>query len=190
MIDQENQQQLPESLSDRINIFLTVDSNMLNSYFNPHDPAPIYKRQLSHRLVEYIDTTVSAAKRYTAIFYKLKCTSEVNKQYAKPLLYAIRRHFALKKISRKKEFERFKRRSWILLGLSFTVAMLCHAIIPIIDEEYQIHFGISNSLEVFSWVILWRPIDKLIFQWNPHLKDIALLDKLENAEVIVIEHEK
>jgi hypothetical protein len=39
-------------------------------------------------------------------------------------------------------------------------------------------------------VILWRPIDKLIFYWNPHLKDISLMDKLATAEVIIIENEK
>jgi len=45
-------------------------------------------------------------------------------------------------------------------------------------------------MDIFSWVILWRPIDTLIFNWNPYLKEICLLDKLENAEVIRIQNEK
>jgi hypothetical protein len=52
-------------------------------------------------------------------------------------------------------------------------------------EKSTIHNGLSNSLDVFSWVILWKPIDRLIFYWNPFLKDISIFDKLEKAEVIV-----
>jgi hypothetical protein len=50
--------------------------------------------------------------------------------------------------------------------------------------------AVSNSLDVFSWVILWHPIDELVFNWNPHLAKINLLDKLATAELIIIENEK
>src|SRR5690348_6244284 len=116
---------MSESISERINIFLTVDTQTINEYFNMHDPAPIYKRQLSHQLQDYIMACSRSAKRYSVIFYKLKCTSEIDKEYAKPLMYSIRRHFALKKIIREKEFEKFKVRSWTLLGISLLVAMFC-----------------------------------------------------------------
>jgi hypothetical protein len=39
-------------------------------------------------------------------------------------------------------------------------------------------------------VLLWRPIDVLLFYWNPHLKDICLLNKLATSEIIIIENEK
>jgi hypothetical protein len=69
--------------------------------------------------------------------------------------------------------------------------MLCQGFLPLLmNEEHRIHSGLSNSLDVFSWVILWRPIDKLIFYWNPHLKDICLIKKLATAEVIVIDAQK
>jgi len=34
-------------------------------------------------------------------------------------------------------------------------------------------------------VMLWQPIDKLVFQWNPYLKEINTLNKLAKAEVII-----
>jgi len=46
---------------------------------------------------------------------------------------------------------------------------------------------IMTSCEVLSWVILWRPIDRLIFDWNPHLKEIAILHKLASAEMMIAE---
>ena len=49
------------------------------------------------------------------------------------------------------------------------------------------HSALSNALDVFSWVILWKPIERLIFYWNPFLKEISLFDKMVNAETIIIE---
>ena len=180
-----------EPMPDGINIFLTVDVHTINDYFNSNDPAPIYKRLLSHQLEEYIKGTVASAKRYSVIFYKFKCNNEVDKQYAQPLMYAIRRHYSLKMAKRKKEFERFKVRSWGLLAVSVAVALITQGFVPmLIGEENRMLSALHNSLDIFSWVLLWRPIDALLFSWNPHLKDISLLDKLANSELIIIENEK
>lgn len=182
---------MTESLPKSIDIYLTVDPQLMNGYFNAHDPAPIYKRQLSHALDSYIATCVEPVKRYTVIFYKLKYNTESDKQYAEPLIYAIRRHFTHKMEMRIKDFKKFRRRTWALLAVSLAVVMLCQGLIPfVLGEDHRIHSGLSNSLDVFSWVILWRPIDKLIFYWNPHLKDISLLRKLATAEVILIDNAK
>src|SRR5688572_499543 len=148
---------------DKISIYLSVDRQTLNGYFNAHDPSPIYKRQLSHHLEEYIKVSVANAKRYTSLFYKLKCSSEVDKQYAEPLMYAIRSHYSGKKLRRIKEFNRFKLRTWILLVISVAVVMIFQGFLPLlIDEENRIHTGLVNSLDIFSWVLLWRPIDVLL----------------------------
>ncbi|HXL55214.1 MAG TPA: hypothetical protein VN958_03085 [Chitinophagaceae bacterium] len=176
------------SLTKKINIFLTVDFRTVNTYFNKHDPSPIYKRQIDHKFEEYIMTSVVTAKRYSVIFYKLNCPGAVDKQYAEPLMYAIRRHFAIKKTIREETFKKFKRRSWMLLFVSLIIVVLSQAFLPLlIPHDLSIHDGLKNCLDVFSWVILWRPIYELIFSWNPHLKDIALLDKLATAEIIIID---
>jgi hypothetical protein len=182
---------MEEPASDKINIFLAVDRQTINNYFNSHDPAPIYKRQLSYQLEDYIRTSVSSAKRYSAIFYKFKCNSEIDKQYAQPLIYAIRRHYLQKQQMRQKEFNKFKNRSWLLLAISLIMVLICQGFVPLmLDEENRFHTALGNSLDIFSWVLLWRPIDVLLFYWNPHLKDICLLNKLATAELIIIENDK
>jgi hypothetical protein len=170
---------------------MTLDQQVIDGYFNKHDPAPIYKRQLSHQFEQYILETVSTAKRYDVVFYKFKCTHEADKQYAEPLMYAVHRHFADKKTERVKDFARFKQRNWILLAVGVVVTVLCQGFLPLIlNESHSLPSGLTNSLDIFAWVLLWHPIDELIFQWNPHLKEILLLDKLGTAESIIIEHEK
>jgi hypothetical protein len=182
---------MSEAVSKTVSIFLTLDRQTINSYFNSHDPAPIYMRQISHELEQYIMDSAATAKRYSAIFYKLKCSSEVDKQYAEPLIYAIRRHFTERKLIREKDFERFKKRSWMLLAISLATVMIFQGVVPmLVNEKQRFVSAFVGSLEIFSWVLLWRPIDVLLFYWNPHLKDILLLKKLATCEVIVIQNEK
>ncbi len=89
------------------------------------------------------------------------------------------------------EFEKFKRRSWMLLAMSLTVVILSQGFLPLLlNHNESIQSGIGNTLDVFTYVILWRPIERLLFYWNPHLKDISLLNKLATAESIIINNEK
>lgn len=180
---------MSKSLLTKINIFISVDQQSLTDYFNPHDPAPIYKRQLSHAFELYIMNSIIAVKRHSTLAYKVCCKEEDDKQYTEPLVYAIRRHFTEKKSLKEAEFGKFKRRSYILLFFSLAVVMICQGFLPLLlTGVNSISPGLTNTMDVFSWVILWRPIDQLIFCWNPYLKDISILNRLASAEVILIEN--
>jgi len=174
-----------------INIYVTLDQLLIQGYFNPHDPAPIYKRQLNHHFGLYIMDNVALFKRYDVIFYKFKYANEIDKQYAEPMMYAIRRHFNELKEHKIKNFEKYKRRNIGMLIASTVIVMLFHLLLPLVlTSETGISAAVRNSLDIFSWVILWRPIDELVFNWKPHLEEINLFDKLATAELIIIENEK
>jgi hypothetical protein len=182
---------MSKSISSRISIYLSVDQQTLNSYFNGHDPAPIYKRQLSHAFEQYIMTSIQAVKRYSVISYKVCYRNDQDKEYIDPLMYAIKGHFSERRLRKQAEFEKFKRRTYFLLFVSLGVLMLCQGLATILQNQiHQLSSGIINGLDVFSWVILWRPLDELIFSWNPHLKEISIEDRLANAEVILIKYEE
>ena len=178
-----------KSLTEKINIFLTVDQLSIGEHFNPNDPAPLYKRQLSHQFQQYIMASIESAKRYSVFYYKITCKNGSDMQYTEAFVYAIRRHFSAKKLIKVEQFEKFKRRSYKLLFVSLTVVMICHGLIPMlipVDEGFD--SAIRNGLDIFSWVILWQPIDKLVFYWNPHLKEISIMNRLATAEVIITEN--
>ena len=175
----------------KINIFLSLEQDILKGYFNLQDPAPLYKRQLSHEFEQYIMTSIRAAKRDSEFNYKISYSKESDKQYAEPLAYAIRRHFFETKTVANLAFEKFKRRTYMLLFISVAVVMICQGFLPLLlmKEVDSLKSGLMNSLDVLCWVILWKPIERLIFYWNPFLKDISIMDRLEKAEVIVTEIE-
>ncbi len=178
---------MKNSLSKKINILLSLDRDILPGYYNPQDNSPLYKRQLNTELEQYILTSVRAARRDTKLFFKISYMDEADKEFAEPLMYAIRRHFAGSKAIALTNFDNFKRRAFKLLLVSLAVVTISHGVLPLLPtgEKNTIHNGLSNSLDVFSWVILWKPIERLIFYWNPFLKEISVLDKLEKAEVIL-----
>jgi len=175
-------------LLKNITIFLTVDEQTIDSYFNLHDPSPIYKRQLSHEFEKYIASSIVAIKRHSSLRYKLVCTRESDRQYVEPLIHSIRRHFSIQKVIRESEFRKFKRGAYKLLVISLGIVMLSHLFkITLLNDDNRFHSIIGNAVDIFSWVVLWTPIDKLVFFWNPFLKDISILDRLMNAEVAVSE---
>jgi len=178
-----------KSLSNRINILLSLDRDILSGYYNPQDNAPLYKRQLSAEFEQYILNSVRFAKRNSTFYFKISFRNEQDAEYAEPLMYAIRRHFSESKAIMTTSFENFKQRAFRLLLVSLAVVTICHGVLPLLlkDEKNTIQTGINNSLDVFSWVILWKPIDRLIFYWNPFLKDIDVLGKLEKAEMLMEE---
>lgn len=174
----------------KISIFLSLDQDIFKGYFNSQDPAPLYKRQLSQEFEQYIMTSIRSAKRDSSFHYNITYRSEAERQYLEPLVYAIRRHFGEAKAMSGEAFNKFKRRSYILLFMSLAVVMICQAFLPmLLDGESSMNTGLHNSLDVLCWVILWKPIERLIFYWNPYLKDISIMDRLEKAEVVTTEIE-
>ena len=178
-------------LFKKITIFLKVNEETIDGYFNTNDPAPIYKRQLSQEFEEYMMNYAPTIKRYSTVTYKLNCVNESDREYIEPLVHSIRRHFSLKKSIKEAEFRKFKKRNWVLLIFSLATVMFFQGVLPLIfNAEHRIHSAFSNALDVFSWVILWKPIEKLIFYWNPFLKDICIYDKLINAPIIIVSENK
>lgn len=175
-------------LPEKIDIFLVVNPEAIEEHFNKNDPSPYYKRQLSHEFEEYINRTKAPARRLTVIEYKITCKTESDKQYTEPLIYAIKRHFAAVMLAKQGEFERFKRRNYIVLFAGLAIILLSHIFIPmILKDEGGIESAILTGIDIFSWVMMWQPIDNLLFHWNHHLKEISTVKKLTEAPVFYTE---
>lgn len=182
---------MKQALSTRISIFLSADARSVFKYYNSHDPAPLYNRQLSHEFQEYLQNAVASAKRRSIVRYKFICKKESDQKFTHPILMSIRRHLEIKRTSKEQEFANFKKRNYAFLVVSFMAIIILQGIFPLLfGIDHRTHSVFSNALDVFSWVILWKPIERLIFYWNPFKKQILLLKKMKNTESIVIVNEK
>lgn len=180
------------TLADTFNIYVRLDEQTVHDYFNHHDPAPLYKRQLGHEFEQYIYNSLLTSSRSTIIKYQVICLEYSDKRFIAPVTQAIRSHFSLKKYLKQKEFDKFKQRTFRLLAGSLVIVLLFQGLLSYVTGmlDERMSGAMHNTLDVFSWVILWKPIDRLIFYWNPFKKDIHLLDRLANAEVNVLEKGK
>lgn len=177
---------MSRSLSKRMSIFLSIDKATVKDFFNPHDPAPLYKRQLRHDFVDYIEDSVEAYKKYSNVRYKISC-SEDDKALIQPVMHAIKRHFHLKEQVKRSEFARFKKGSYQLLFVSMMLVMALQGLIEVSQiKGTGMEPVLHNYADVFSWVVMWQPIYRLVFMWNPYLKEISLLEKLAAADAIII----
>jgi len=175
----------------KISIYLKIDDDSIIDYFNPHDPARLDIRQLGQDFQDYLNNSIACAGRHTRIDYKIFCQSGSMRFMADPLIRTIRRHFEIKKRLKQVEFRKFKKKNFILLLVSICVVVFCQGLLPnIFGQDHRIHSIFSNAIDVFSWVVLWKPIERLIFYWNPFLKEILLLNKMQTAPVNIIESEE
>ncbi len=173
-------------------IFIRLDEQTVHDYFNHHDPAPLYKRQLGHEFEQYIYNSLLTSKRNAVIKYQVICLEYSDKRFINPVTQAIRSHFNLKKIMKEEEFKKFKSRTFKLLFTALTFVLALQGVVPYVIEnmDHRMAGSVHNIVDVFSWVIAWKPIDRLIFYWNPFKKDIHLLNRLSSAEVVVLEKNK
>jgi hypothetical protein len=180
-----------EPIAKPITVYITADSESIFSYFNRHDPSPVYARQLSQEFEEYLNNCIVRANRNSIVTYKVICRSKIDSLFTGPLMEAIRRHYSRKKALKEKEFKKFKKRSWQVLALTFIIVLVCQGMLPhILNEDHKLQYAFSNAMHLFSWVIMWRPIERLVFYWNPYLKEICILDKMIKAETNTVENEE
>ena len=183
---------MTKPLPNNFSIYIRLDEQTVYDYFNDHDPAPLYKRQLGHEFEQYIYNSLLTSKRNAVIKYQVICMEYPDKRFIEPVTQAIRSHFNLKKTIKEEEFKKFKSRTFKLLAATLAIVLSFQAMAPYLIEgmDHRMAGAIHNVIDVFSWVILWKPIDRLIFYWNPFKKDIHLLDRLAGAEVNVLEKNK
>ncbi len=181
-----------KSATRKISIYLRIDANSINNYFNPHDPARLDKRQLGQEFKDYLNNSLASAGRHTTIDFKVFCSESGSMQFmVEPLMKTIRRHYQIQKMQKKAEFYKFKKKNYILLLISIFIVMICQGVLPLVlGQDHRIHSMFSNAVDVFSWVILWKPIERLIFYWNPFLKEILLYEKIEKAKVNIVESDE
>ena len=86
---------MSKPVSKKIDVFLSINRSTVNEYFNPHDPAPVYKRQLRRDMIAYLSEAVNTYTRHTVIRYKVSCTKD-DKDLIEPCMQAVRRHFSTK----------------------------------------------------------------------------------------------
>ncbi|MDB4958230.1 MAG: hypothetical protein JWO36_5799, partial [Myxococcales bacterium] len=156
----------------------------IEQLFDNRDPAPFRERDLDPELSEYL---VDAGEdlwghdRFRVVFWLDKpCRpSEIEQAY--------RAHFT-DKIERNKRTRRRRRRTGqvaLVLALALIVALLSFAQFVASLVPGSLGTGLKEGLVISSWVVMWRPVETLIYDWIPTRHERKLVEKLLDAPIEV-----
>jgi hypothetical protein len=150
--------------------------------------SPYRKRTLKTDAEEFIVEEAEALSRKTAINIKVHLAlSEV--KYKDDIATAIHRHFCYRRAQSQKELKRVFQYGWrtlfIALGLLAVIFSLTEIAARFMPDNRIILF-IRESFIILGWVVLWRPLELLLYDWYPVKMNINLYRRLEDSKVQVV----
>jgi hypothetical protein len=157
----------------------------IDRLFDNRDPAPFRERDLDPDLVEYLlgaaEDLSSRAPSFRIVFWLEKqCTPH-------EVEAAFRAHFdyEIERLDRARRRQRRTGLVALLLGLIAISVLL--AVAQLVGNELQgtIGVGLREGLVISCWVLMWRPVDVLLYEWIPWRRDRKVRARLLAAPLEV-----
>lgn len=164
----------------------SIDVRVANmeQLFDNRDPVPFRERDLDPDLVEYLVAAAEDLSRHGAFRILLWC-SGVAKLDGVDAAFRAHFEYELTRLAR----ENRRRRgigavtlviALVMLGVLLTVAQLIGSFVA-----GSVGAAIREGLTIFSWVVLWRPVEVLVYDWIPPRRRRSLMQRLHDAPIEV-----
>lgn len=166
---------------------ISIKIKNVKQLFNSFDPSPFIDKGLDKDAFEYITGSVNA--------YPIKSNpkleihlpkSRKNKFSEKEITLAINNYF-----SYKKELEEINIRNKIkegqksfIIGIAFLIA--CLSLRELLNIRSNGSFFIEilkESLIIFGWVAMWKPISNMLYDWWPLSKQKNTYNKISEIKI-------
>lgn len=160
-----------------------VRLNTVDQLFDNRDPAPFRERDLDPDLVEYLVAAgedLASQDKYKVVFWILQpCSNEeVETGYRAHLVYELER------LDRRRRRQRRTGQVALILGVTLLAALLSLSQLLAKSDSRWIDVA-REGLAILSWVVLWRPVEALIYDWLPLRRERKVLDRLLESPVDV-----
>jgi len=161
-----------------------VKINSIEQLFDNRDPAPFRERDLDPGLAQYLrDAAEDLAEvgAYRVVFWlENPCPPGEIEQ-------AFHAHFenVLERIQR--ERRRRRRTGQAALSLAVVLVIVLLSLGQLVGKLVPgtLGVGLREGLVISSWVVMWRPIEVLIYDWIPVRHERKVLSKLLAATIDV-----
>jgi hypothetical protein len=156
----------------------------LDHLFDNRDPAPFRERDLDPALVEYlhgIGHDVLARDGFRIVFW-LERTCQPGVIEA-----AYRAHFewALARLDRRRRRARRAGQIALLFGAGLIIALMSLSQLAVQTVPGSLGAALREGLVISSWVVLWRPVELLIYDWIPVWDERRIMRRLLAAAIEV-----
>lgn len=152
--------------------------------FDNRDPAPFRERDLDPDLVEYLLEAGDDLVSHDSI--RLVFWLEKPGQPAE-IEAAVRAHFQyeLDRLDRRRRRQRRSGQLSLLLGVVLIVALLSLAQLVASLVPGSVGAALREGLVISSWVVMWRPVQILVYDWIPVRRERRVMRRLLEARIDV-----
>jgi hypothetical protein len=156
----------------------------LDHLFDNRDPAPFRERDLDPALVEYlvaIGHDATARDGFRIVFWlERTCQPGVIES-------AYRAHFehALDRLDRRRRRARRAGQIALLVGAVLIIALMSLSQLVVQTVPGSLGTALREGLVISSWVVLWRPVELLIYDWIPVWDERRIMRRLLAAPIEV-----
>lgn len=150
----------------------------LEQLFDNRDPAPFRERDLDPALVEYLFDAaedLAGSGRFRVIFW-FGADAATDK-----LEPAYRAHFAyeLERLARTRA--RLRRTGHVSLVVAVAMLLALVSLAQLAPRIPGVGHALREGLTIAGWVVMWRPIQTLFYDWVPLRRDRGILTHLQQA---------
>jgi len=162
---------------------IDVRLNTLDQLFDNRDPAPFRERDLDPDLVEYLlaaGEDLAAAGAFKVVFWLAQpCVpEEVQTGY--------RAHFEYELERLRRRGRRQRRTGQVALFLGVTLLVILLSLSQLIsNDSSRVVLALREGLAILSWVVMWRPVEALIYDWLPIRRERKIMERLLAAPIDV-----
>ena len=163
---------------------IDIKLQTVEQIFDNRDPAPFRERDLDPDLADLLldaGEDLFGEDRYKVVFWLDKPCP------AGEIETAFRAHFeyTIERLRRARQRRRRVGQVSLLIGLVLVVALLALAQVVGKSVGGAVGAGLREGLVISCWVVLWRPIEILVYDWIPTRHERRVAAKLLAAPVEV-----
>jgi hypothetical protein len=163
---------------------IDVKAQRIEQLFDNRDPAPFRERDLDPDVAEYVlgaGADLSSRPSFSIVFW-------LEHAAASPELeHAFRAHFAdaIGRLRRRRRRERRTGAAMLVPGIGLVLVLFALAQVIGASVPGSLGAGLKEGLVISSWVVLWRPVEILVYGWIPLRQERRLIERLLAAELSV-----
>ena len=156
--------------------------------FDTRDPAPFRERDLDEDAVEYLLAAAEEIPRTQPLAIAVTISDEPEpRMAADSIVEAVRRHF-------RHEYDQIQRRlrehirrgeMSLVVGLTMLVAFLTLAELTRSLPSGPLREILREGLVITGWVAMWRPLEVLLYDWWPLVRERRQITRVLDAPVSI-----
>jgi hypothetical protein len=163
---------------------IDVKAQRIDQLFDNRDPAPFRERDLDPDLATYLldaGEDLRSHERLAVVFWLEHDGGTAE------LEHAFRGHFTevRERLRRRRRRGRQIGAVTLILGLVLVIALLTTAQLVGAAVSGSLGAGLKEGLVISSWVVLWRPVELLVYGWIPLRQERLVVERILAATLSV-----